>query len=78
MMEKSMAPHEGDSPIVESLKSAVLEDLLGQYSDQHHRGGRLVKYPEQQEQSLAPKKGLELNIQPPSKKTALKYLFGNP
>ena len=42
MMEKSLSPHEEDSPIVESLKSAVLEDLFGQYSGEVYKDDLLV------------------------------------
>ncbi|AWP11569.1 Hypothetical protein SMAX5B_000950 [Scophthalmus maximus] len=72
-----MSSHEGDSPVVASLKSTTLKDISGRYSGEipvSQRRNNLVKKEQSlyQGQSLAPKKVLNLNSQaPPKKKTSL-------
>ncbi|KAF0026097.1 hypothetical protein F2P81_020834 [Scophthalmus maximus] len=90
MVEKSMSPREGDSSVVASLKSATLKDISGRSSGEVYTDVLLTNVTEEDESSevgaesgteglSGTKEGavLDLNSQPPPKKTALEDLFRN-
>lgn len=58
MIEKSMSSHEGDSPVVASLKSTTLKDISGRYSGEMYTDvalrDRLWPHMEENQRSSSP------------------------